>query len=342
MAMDRLDGEFAVYWDGLRAALGARLRPLTLSLFRDLPSSHATAVARLVSDGKKLRGALVLTVCDALGGSIESALPSAVAIECVHAASLIHDDLIDGDRMRRDRPATWVVHGSRRAVLLADVMFATALQRSAERGNQGVITLSRATATLAVGAYEEHLDLCQVDPRGARDTLRHAHYERIIRLKTGSLFAAAAELGAIAARSRLPLRRAASEFGARIGEAYQIADDLNDVLSGPRGACASPQQMAALSALLACFNGSPEPSSRATGGAVDFSDRFLFDAPRVAAAMKTEIERRVELAREALALFPVGPRLALLHRAPRAIVNPMIDAAARSRNGELAVDSRAR
>lgn len=329
--MDRLDSEFAIYWDELRVELATHLPKLTLYLFRDLPSAHAAAIAQLVENGKKLRAGLLLTVCDALGGSIARALPSAATIECVHAASLIHDDLVDGDRTRRDRPATWVVHGSRRAVLLADVMFATALHRSAELGKQEVIALSRAIAMLGVGAYEEQLDPPDLDPSRSSETLQRARYERIIRLKTGSLFAAAAELGAIAARARPALRRAASEFGARVGEAYQIADDLNDVLSAPRGESPTPDRIGSHASLLASFDGSSEPSAGTNR-----------DAERIATAMEKEIGRRIQLAREALAPLPVGPRLAFLHRAPRAIVDPIIIAAARSRAGEVAMGSPAR
>ena len=340
--MDWLDDEFAIYWDELRAELATHLPKLTLSLFRDLPSVQATAIARLIENGKKLRAGLLLTVCEALGGAIDRALPSAAAIECVHAASLIHDDLVDGDRTRRDRPATWVVHGSRRAVLLADVMFATALHRSAELGKQEMITLSHAIAMLAVGAYEEQLDPPERDTGLVSDTLQRTRYDRIIRLKTGSLFAAAAELGAIAARARPALRRAASEFGARIGEAYQIADDLHDVLSAPRGE-SPPQDCIGLHAsLLASFDGSSQRLAGANRAGAQLPESFLVDAERIATAMEKEIGRRLQLARDALAPLPAGPRLAFLHRAPRAIVDPIIMAAARSRAGEVAVGSPAR
>jgi hypothetical protein len=339
MAMDRLDGEFAIYWDELRVELATHLPKLTLSLFRDLPSVQAAAIAQLVENGKKLRAGLLLTVCDALGGSIARALPSAATIECVHAASLIHDDLVDGDRTRRDRPATWVVHGSRRAVLLADVMFATALHRSAELGKQEVIALSRAIAMLGVGAYEEQLDPAELDPSRSSGTLQRARYDRIIRLKTGSLFAAAAELGAIAARARPALRRAASEFGARIGEAYQIADDLDDVLSAPRGESPTQDRIGPRAGLLASFNGSSERSAGADGAGAQSPESVFLDTERIATAMEKEIGRRIQLAREALAPLPAGPRLAFLHRAPRAIVDPIIIAAARSRAGDLAAGS---
>ena len=318
--MERIDDECAVYWDSLHAQLAARLAPLTLSLFRDLPSLQARTIAALVDGGKRLRAAVVLAVCDALGGRLEDALPSAAAVECVHAASLVHDDLVDGDRIRRDRPATWVVLGARRAILLADVIFATALQRSAELGRHEVATLARGISMLAVGAYGEPLRPRDIE---AGDT--GALYERTIRLKTGSLFAAAAELGAIAAGSKRGLRCAAAEFGRRIGEAYQIADDRSDVVvrAGPLTA----EQTATLANLLAYFDGARKPPPSAKPVARAAPNIIGFDAMRVAAAMEAEIDRRLELACDALALFPPGPRLALLRRIPRAIVHLAMAAA---------------
>ena len=138
--MDRLDGEFAIYWNELRAELATHLPKLTLSLFRDLSSVQATAIARLIANGKKLRAGLLVTVCEALGGTIARALPSAAAIECARSVpfTMIWLTVIDAPRS-----ASHPVHGSRRAVLLADVMFATALQRSAELESRRYYSVAR-------------------------------------------------------------------------------------------------------------------------------------------------------------------------------------------------------
>ena len=342
MAMDRLDNDFATHWNELRADLEAGLPELTLSLFRELPAAQATAIALLIENGKKLRASLLLAVCEALGGSAAQALPSAAVIECVHAASLIHDDLVDGDRTRRDRPATWVVHGSRRAVLLADVMFATALHRSAELGKQEMIAVSHAIAMLALGAYEEQFDSHELEARGASRATQRARYDRVIRLKTGSLFAAAAELGALAAGASPTLCRAASEFGVRIGEAYQIADDLHDVLSAPRGESILQDRCGSQASFLATFDETPERWTEIHRAGAQLPDHFRFDAEHAAAAMEKEIERRIQLARDALAPLPAGPQLAFLHWAPCAIVDPILVAAAGARSAELAIGSSAR
>jgi hypothetical protein len=260
----------------------------------------ASTIANLVDGGKRLRATVVLAVSDALAGNRDHALRYAAVIECVHAASLVHDDLVDDDRMRRGRPATWIVHGARRAVLLADVMFATALQRSGELRKQGVVTVARAIAMLAAGAYGEPLAGTELQ---VLDGV--ASYERTIRLKCGSLFAAAAELGAIAARARPGIRRAAFEFGMRIGEAYQIADDLDDMVHN--GRVFAPDHASMLDALLV-WCGTPHSHRE-----------------RISSFMEAEIGRRLALARGALDGFGEGARTAGLRELPSAIVPLSVD-----------------
>jgi geranylgeranyl pyrophosphate synthase len=240
---------------------------------------------------------------------------------------LIHDDLIDGDRTRRDRPATWTVHGGRRAVLIGDVIFATALARSAEIGNAVVLSLSRAIAMLAAGAYHEPLELGDLQAIVANDALARSLYERTIWLKTGALFGAAAELGAIAAKAPPVQRRAAFDFGAHLGEAFQIADDLEDTVSRDVTAL-SPEQCATLTTLAACFG------ARRDAAAGDLAPEPAGDAVRISRAMEAAIEWRVVLADKALDRFAARPRTRLLRCLPAAIVGPMVAAARRSRNAD--------
>lgn len=303
--MEWVNEDFSRYWVDLRANLTAQMAICLPAFFGDLAARDVGAIEAVVQNGKKIRGCVVLAVCDALDGSIERALPAAVAIECVHAASLVHDDIVDGDPTRRQRPATWVVHGTRRAVLLGDVMFATALHRSAELGREEVLTLSRAIAMVAAGAYKEPLGR-ETDALLTEDVRARSVYEQIIHLKTGALFAAAAKLGAIAANAPLPLRNAAFQFGARIGEAYQMADDLQDVVTRPDETARSAQELALLATLYAHFD------ARTT------ADSALI------ALMSADIRRRLALARQALDVFSEGPRSALLHALPAAIIQPMV------------------
>jgi geranylgeranyl pyrophosphate synthase len=138
----------------------------------------------------------------------------------VQAASLVHDDFVDGDTVRRGRPAAWTLLSSRRAVLVADVMFATAIEKMAQAGAREGATLAHAIAAMAQGALQEFAGNTSGEDLDA--------YRRVIYLKTGSLFAAAARLGALAVDAQETHLQAATEFGARAGEVYQIADDLAD------------------------------------------------------------------------------------------------------------------
>ncbi len=325
--MERVSEPFARYFEGLRFQLTRELQPLTRAFFRDLPAADAEIIAALVGDGKKIRGCVTLAVCDALGGPFAVALPSAVAVECIHAASLVHDDLVDGDRTRRDRPATWTVHGGRRAVLLGDVIFATALARSAEIGNEAVLALSRAIAMLAAGAYHEPLEPGDLRAIVVNDAFARPLYERTIHLKTGALFGAAAQLGAIAAKAPRAHRRAAFDFGAHLGEAFQIADDLEDTVSRDVAAL-SPQQRVTLTTLAACFG---PPCVAAVG---NLAPDPIGDVVRIAGAMEAAIERRVALAEAALDRFAARPRTRSLRCLPAAIVGPMVAAARRSRDAD--------
>lgn len=223
--------DFVEYWSGIRAHLDEELTRQIPTLFRALGPQQTDAVRDIIGNGKRIRGGLVCLVNAALGGQIADALPRAVAIECIQAASLIHDDYVDDDVVRRKRPATWTVEGPRRAVLLGDVMFATAIWWMVELSNEDATTVTRAIATVANGAYQEHSSLAKPINNASQFAWHEQNtYERIIYLKTGALFGAACQLGAIAAGAPQKIGALAYAFGARIGEAYQIADDLAEFI----------------------------------------------------------------------------------------------------------------
>ena len=188
--------------------------------FPELPPPDQDALRAILARGKRLRACLACLVAEALGARMEAAMPAALSIEMVHAASLVHDDFVDGDALRHGKPAAWTVLEPRRAVLLADMMFATAIERMAHCGAAEVGALAHAIAATARGAFQETHE-------------GSAAYRRINQAKTGSLFAAAARLGALAAKARTAELEAAHEFGALAGEAYQLADDLADGVLRP-------------------------------------------------------------------------------------------------------------
>lgn len=178
--------------------------------------------------GKRLRPALVLAAAEACGGARVGALPAASAIEMLHAYTLVHDDLpaMDNDSERRGRPTVHVEFGEAIAILVGDGLLTAAFGVLAELGPHA----GEAVALLArrAGAFEllggQAIDL--TTSRNAVPSL--VVIERMHAGKTGALFAAAAELGAIAAGAKDEARAALSRYGMAIGIAFQHADDRDD------------------------------------------------------------------------------------------------------------------
>jgi geranylgeranyl pyrophosphate synthase len=177
--------------------------------------------------GKRLRPALVIAAAEACGAAREAALPAAAAIEMFHAYTLVHDDLpaMDDDDERRGRPTVHVAFGEGIAILAGDGLLTAAFGALADLG-------PRAAAAVAVlarrGGARELLTGQALDLASAPDDLREiAAIERLHAAKTGALFAAAAELGAIAADAP-ELRARLARYGMAIGVAFQHADDRDD------------------------------------------------------------------------------------------------------------------
>ncbi len=315
--------QFADYWQRTRAQLDSELPRWLPRFFPHLPQWQSGFVEEALGGGKRLRGCLVCLLCEALGGAREDAIPRALAVECVHAASLIHDDLVDGDGLRRGRPAFWTVSGGRKAVLLGDVIFATALQRMVELSPADGAALAQAIATMASGAYQEPLDLSDLQPALFDDERRGRElYPMIVYLKTGALFGAAARLGANAARSTPELADVAFEFGVQLGEAYQVADDLYDLVDA-----AEPVQPALLAPLLLYFCPDIDvdaPFDRLLEGQQDaFMDWLNWVRPQLRERMRADLALRLENVRHTAHSLPSGPYAPLLSAAPVEIVRAL-------------------
>jgi geranylgeranyl pyrophosphate synthase len=182
----------------------------------------------VLGPGKRLRPALVLAAVEACGAPRSHALPTAAAIEMLHAYTLVHDDLpaMDDDDERRGRPTVHKVFGEAIAILAGDALLTLAFETLAELGPRG----GEAVAVLARRAGVHELLAGQaIDLTTPREALREmAAIERLHAAKTGALFAAAAELGAIAAGANGPTRASLSRYGLAIGIAFQHADDRDD------------------------------------------------------------------------------------------------------------------
>lgn len=178
--------------------------------------------------GKCLRPALCLFACDALGGKREKAMPAAVAIELVHNFSLVHDDIEDGDDMRHHRPTAWRMYGRDHALLAGFALWSLAykaLNSSLERGAEPSLVL--ATRRLISEACNEmiegqHLDLTYEQ----RTDVTLGEYTDMISRKTGALFQAALQAGAMAAGIHGEELERIGVFGRHLGLAFQIRDDI--------------------------------------------------------------------------------------------------------------------
>ena len=178
--------------------------------------------------GKRLRPALAIAAAEACGGTRAAALPAAVAIEMLHAYTLVHDDLpaMDDDDERRGRPTVHVAFGEAIAILAGDGLCTAAFGTLAElgpRGGDAVAVLARRAGSRELLAGQA-IDL--TTPPG--DYADLAAIERLHAAKTGALFAAAAELGGIAAGAPRTICEALGRYGMAIGIAFQHADDRDD------------------------------------------------------------------------------------------------------------------
>ena len=177
----------------------------------------------LLSGGKRIRPALTLAVCRLFGGS---------GLEMVHTYSLIHDDLpcMDDDDFRRGQPTNHKVYGEANAVLAGDGLFTAAFATLAkaplppERICRGIATLAQAAGPHGMVGGQV-LDLL-----GEGQSLTEEEITTIEALKTGCMIEAAARLGAIAANSTPEEEAAAAAYARKLGLAFQIQDDLLDVV----------------------------------------------------------------------------------------------------------------
>lgn len=177
----------------------------------------------LRAGGKRLRPALVL-VCGTAGTYDLAALtPHAIAVELIHMASLVHDDILDGAPTRRGLPSVHAVWGEAIAVAAGDFLFSKAFEILAASGvDEAAAVLAAAGLDLTVG------ELMQREGAGRVDVRRTDYLERI-KAKTASLFRASCVLGALAAEASRETRAALARYGEHLGMAFQIYDDVLDV-----------------------------------------------------------------------------------------------------------------
>ncbi len=186
----------------------------------------------VLDGGKRLRPLLVLAACRAVGGAREAALRAAVAVELIHAYSLVHDDMpcMDNDVLRRGKPTVHVRHGEAQAMLAGDAMQALAFEvLTPEQGIEPRLQ-ARLCALLARAAGHagmaggQAIDLASIGKPLGEQALRDMHSR-----KTGALLRASVLMGAACGRCTPQAWAALEDYGAAVGLAFQVVDDILDV-----------------------------------------------------------------------------------------------------------------
>jgi len=197
------------------------------SLILSRAESHVEMVPELArylieSGGKRLRP--MLTVASALifGKGSGNEVNFAAAVEFMHNATLLHDDVVDESDMRRGKPAARMVWGNKASILVGDFLLGQAFMMMVETGNiEALGVLSAASAVMAEG------EVFQLAKTGDLSTTE-ADYAEVIRAKTAVLFKAACEVGAMSGGADATGRQALANYGLELGNAFQLVDDALD------------------------------------------------------------------------------------------------------------------
>lgn len=189
---------------------------------------------RLVSNhlasagGKRMRPILTMLAAKMYGYTGENAIRLAAAVEFIHMATLLHDDVVDGSKMRRFLPTANVVWGSKASILVGDFLFSQSFKLIVSTKSLAALeALSSASAIIAEG---EVAQLAQLE---AKKNISEADYLKVINAKTAELFGAACSVGAIIAGKDSDAKKL-KEFGLKLGNIFQIADDALDYFSNSK------------------------------------------------------------------------------------------------------------
>lgn len=180
--------------------------------------------------GKGVRGVLALLSAQAAGSPVEVGLPAAAAVELVHNFSLLHDDLMDGDRTRRHRPTVWAIFGSGQAILAGDALLGLADEVLAEAPSA-----NRSWAIRCLAASTRRLIAGQLADL-AFETRRDVTLSECLQMaadKTAALLSCAASIGAVLANTPADLTLRLAQFGEHLGVAYQLIDDILGIWGSP-------------------------------------------------------------------------------------------------------------
>ena len=206
-----------------------------LRSFKEIPAGLLEAMEySLLAGGKRLRPALLLMACDMAGGSVGDALPFACALEMIHTYSLIHDDLpaMDNDDLRRGRPTSHKAFGEDVAILAGDGLLSAAMELMLRaacamddlRGARAAHAIARRAGVTGMVAGQ-FVDVTQEGTTPTEDTVSYIHAH-----KTADLLTAPMEAGLMLAGAPVEQVCAGTAYGYHLGMAFQMVDDLLDVV----------------------------------------------------------------------------------------------------------------
>jgi octaprenyl-diphosphate synthase len=223
--------------DAARERLEPSLEPLSCLLKADLDrvnrlildkmQSPVALIPRLAGHiiaggGKRLRPLLTLGAARLCGYRGDRQIGLAAAVEFIHTATLLHDDVVDSSDLRRGRDTANALWGNQPAVLVGDFLFSRAFELMVADGSLAILAiLSRASSIIAEGEVLQLTTTCDT-------TTTEAAYLAVVEAKTAELFAAAARIGAVLAERPAAEEEALDRFGRRLGIAFQLVDDMLD------------------------------------------------------------------------------------------------------------------
>lgn len=188
----------------------------------DVPLVSQVSQYIIAAGGKRLRPVILLLVCGALGYTRSDRHLVAAVVEFIHTATLLHDDVVDDSTLRRGRPTANQSFGNPASVLVGDFLYSRAFQMMVETNHMRVLaTLAEATNVIAEGEVMQLMNMHNAE-------LTPEAYLQVIESKTAKLFEASSRLGAILAGGTAEVELACASYGAALGTAFQLIDDVLD------------------------------------------------------------------------------------------------------------------
>jgi len=195
---------------------------ISSELKSDIPLINQLVEYILTCGGKRIRPLLVLLTAHAFGYQEQRAIQLASAIELIHTATLLHDDVVDSATLRRSRPTANALWGNEASVLVGDFLYSRAFQLIVQLNNPPILTIfSNATHLIAEGEVLQLINCHNPDTS-------EASYFDVITRKTAKLFEVAAQTGAVLGTSHTDHITAMQQYGLHLGIAYQLIDDALD------------------------------------------------------------------------------------------------------------------